>query len=122
MDLTSKQPLAAMARIHAKAGEWNAAQAALIQLTTEVIGQSVTSLKINQDQYSLNSLNGFVTLESGESLFFKYHHEEGEEHTIDEYYNAALLKDTGYLVDVPTYQCGEPGRQILFYQKRTDHR
>ena len=122
MDLSSKQPLAAMARIHAKAGEWDSAQAALIQLTTEVIGQQVTSLSINQDQYSLNSLNGFVTLEQGESLFFKYHHEEGEEHTIDEYYNAALLKDAGYQVDVPTYQCGEPGRQILFYQKRTDRR
>jgi hypothetical protein len=122
MDLISKQPLAALARIHAKAGAWDAAQAALIQLTTEVIGLPATSLTINQDQYSLNSLNGFVTLDNGESLFFKYHNEEGEERTIDEYYNAALLKDAGYLVDVPKYQCGEPGRQILFYQKRTDRR
>ena len=122
MNLISKQPLAAMARIYAKAGEWEAAQAALIQLTTEVIGLPVTSLTINQDQYSLNSLNGFVALDNDELLFFKYHHEEGEENTIDEYYNAALLKDAGYLVDVPKYQCGEPGRQILFYKKRTDRR
>ena len=122
MNQTVKQPLAAIARHHAKAGDWPAAQAALIQLTQEIIGKPVENLSINQDQYSLNSLNGFVTLRSGEALFFKYHHEEGEEHTIDEYYNAALLKEAGYPVDVPRYQCGEPGRQILFYQKRNDRR
>jgi hypothetical protein len=122
MDQTQKLPLAAMARHHANAGEWNDARTALIQLTEEIIGVAVDTLTINRDQYSLNSLNGFVVLHSGEALFFKYHHEEGEEHTIDEYYNAALLKEAGYPVDVPQYQCGEPGRQILFYRKREDRR
>lgn len=117
-----KQPLAAMARQHARAGEWREARAALMTLTREIIGEPVTKLTINRDQYSLNSLNGFVTLASGSELFFKYHHEEGEEHTIDEYYNAALLKEAGYPVDVPRFQCGEPGRQILFYARRTDRR
>lgn len=116
------QPLAAQARTLAREGNWDAARACLLQLASEVIGVAATDLSINRDQYSLNSLNGRVTLADGRQLFFKYHNEEGEDKTIEEYYNAELLRDAGYRVDVPVFACGEPGRQILFYNLRSDQR
>ena len=116
------QPLAAQARSLARSDDWAGARACLLQLASEVIGVPASDLTINRDQYSLNSLNGRVTLEDGRQLFFKYHNEEGEDKTIEEYYNAELLREAGYRVDVPLYACGEPGRQILFYALRSDKR
>lgn len=115
-------PLAAQARTLARQGDWQGARVCLLQLASEVIGVPATDLSINRDQYSLNSLNGRVTLVDGRQLFFKYHNEEGEDKTIEEYYNAELLREAGYRVDVPVYACGEPGRQILFYHLRSDQR
>ena len=115
-------PLAAQARTLARQDDWDGARACLMQLASEVIGVPATDLTINRDQYSLNSLNGRVTLRDGGQLFFKYHNEEGEDKTIEEYYNAELLRESGYRVDVPVYACGEPGRQILFYALRSDLR
>lgn len=117
-----REPLAAQARTLARSGDWTGARVKLMQLTTEVVGCEATDLTINRDQYSLNSLNGRVQLADGRTLFFKYHNEEGEDKTIEEYYNAELLRDAGYRVDVPLHACGEPGRQILFYALRSDHR
>ncbi len=119
---TGKQPLAAQARALSKAGDWEQATLALRQLISEVTDVATLSLTINRDQYSLNSLNGTVALDDGRALFFKYHNEEGEDKTIEEYYNAELLHDSGFRVDVPLYACGEPGRQILLYQQRFDRR
>ena len=119
---TSRQPLAAEARALTKAGEWQQASDKLRQLIGEVTGVSALALQINRDQYSLNSLNGRVTLADDRTLFFKYHHEEGEDHTIEEYYRAELLREHGFRVDVPLYACGEPGRQILLYRLRADQR
>ncbi|MBD1599886.1 hypothetical protein [Pseudomonas typographi] len=116
------EPLAAQARALAKQGDWGGARTKLLELVTEVIGTQAIDLKINRDQYSLNSLNGVATLVDGRHFFFKYHNEEGEDKTIEEYYNAELLRAAGYRVDVPVYACGEPGRQILFYGLREDLR
>lgn len=120
--IPQREPLAAQARALTHAGEWQQAAAKLRQLVGEITGATVTQLAINRDQYSLNSLNGTLTLADGRGLFFKYHHEEGEDHTIEEYYNAELLRDSGFRVDVPLYACGEPGRQILLYRLRHDRR
>ncbi|WJV52999.1 hypothetical protein PCO85_17650 [Prodigiosinella aquatilis] len=117
-----REPLAAQARTLARAGKWQPASDKLCQLIGEVVGIPARHLEINRDQYSLNSLNGRVTLADDRTLFFKYHHEEGEDHTIEEYYRAGLLRDHGFRVDVPLYACGEPGRQILLYQLRNDRR
>lgn len=119
---TPRQPLAAEARTLARAGEWQQASDKLRQLIGEVTGTQALTLQINRDQYSLNSLNGRVSLADGRTLFFKYHHEEGEDHTIEEYYRAELLREQGFRVDVPLYACGEPGRQILLYRLRNDRR
>jgi hypothetical protein len=118
----SSEPLAAQARTLARAGDWDGARAKLMQLVGEVVSGEATDLAINRDQYSLNSLNGRVSLADGRTLFFKYHNEEGEDKTIEEYYNAELLRDAGYRVDVPLFACGEPGRQILLYALRADTR
>lgn len=117
-----REPLAAEARTLARAGEWQQAGDKLRQLIGEVTGTAALALQINRDQYSLNSLNGRVTLADDRTLFFKYHHEEGEDHTIEEYYRAELLREHGFRVDVPLYACGEPGRQILLYRLRDDRR
>src|SRR5688572_19562469 len=121
-NMTGSEPLAAQARQLVQAGEWQQAADVLRQLIGEVTGVAAGQLTINRDQYSLNSLNGTVTLEDGRALFFKYHNEEGEDKTIEEYYNAELLRESGFRVDVPVYACGEPGRQILMYTLRHDRR
>ncbi len=118
----AKAPYAAQARALAKAGDWSGAGDRLGRLIAEITGTPVLGVKINHDQYSLNSLNGQVALADNRTLFFKYHHEDGEDQTIAEYYRAGLLRDAGFRVDVPLYACGEPGRQILLYALRTDKR
>ncbi len=117
-----KEPLAAQAHALSKSGDWDGAKEKLMTLISEITESAVTQLKINRDQYSLNSLNGFVSASDGTEYFFKYHHEEGEEHSIEEYYRAELLKQYGFPVDVPVFACKEPGRQILLYSRRNDHR
>jgi len=117
-----KSPLAAEAHALSKLGDWDGAKRKLIQLISEITNTKVIDLKINRDQYSLNSLNGIVFLSEETDYFFKYHHEEGEEHSIEEYYRAELLKQYGFPVDVPVFACKEPGRQILLYSKRNEKR
>lgn len=115
-------PRAATARRLMAAGEVAAAEAELALLVTEITGVSVAELRINADAYSLNSLNGLLTLADGRRLFFKYHQEEGEQATIAEYYNGQLLADAGLPVDLPRYASGAPGRQILLYDAREEQR
>ncbi|WP_413733731.1 hypothetical protein ACL2XP_15670 [Sodalis sp. RH21] len=122
MSEDAKAPYAAQARALAKAGDWQGAGERLSRLIAEITATPVLGLKINRDQYSLNSLNGQVRLADNRTLFFKYHHEDGEDQTIEEYYRAGLLRDAGFRVDVPLYACGEPGRQILLYALRSDKR
>ncbi len=91
-------------------------------LLGDVTGQAVTELTINHDAYSLNSVNGFVTLGQTGNCFFKFHQEEGEDEGVAEYYNAAILEQAGYPVDMPLFAATEPGRQVLVYRRRHDRR
>jgi|CXWL01.1.fsa_nt_gi hypothetical protein len=77
----------------------------------------ITSLSINQSAVSLNSVNGYLVLQDGTELFFKFHSEEGEESTIDEYYNSEVLKKAGLPMLMPKYQNTQPGSQFLIYEK-----
>lgn len=115
-------PLARLAREQFLAGDEMTARLSLMRLIGEVTGLGVAQVKINRDAYSLNSLNGIVTLVSGRRMFFKFHAEEDEDSTVTEYYNAELLHDAGYPVDLPEHVSGEPGRQILLYRLRDDPR
>jgi hypothetical protein len=112
----------AHARALAAAGRWGEAEAVIGALVAEQFGLSVAAAAINRDQYSLNSLNGLVTLADGSAYFFKFHQEEAEGETVAEYYRAEALRRAGYPVDVPGHASGAVGRQILLYRKRTDPR
>ena len=115
-------PLARLAREAVAAGDLSRAEDLLAELIEDVTGRTVTAVGINSDQYSLNSINGAATFDDGTRLFYKYHQEEGEESTLQEYYNAELLDRAGFAVDLPLHACGEPGRQILLYRMHTEPR
>ncbi|KTS84498.1 hypothetical protein NS183_14025 [Microbacterium testaceum] len=117
----SAPPLARLARDQYLSGDEPAATRSLTELIRDISDREVAGVAINRDVYSLNSLNGTVDLD-GERFFFKFHAEEGEDDTIQEYYNAELLQAAGYPVDVPALANGEPGRQILLYRLRRDPR
>lgn len=98
-----------------------AAQAPLAQLLADLFGLEPRHVRINLDQYSLNSLNGFFETQAG-AFFFKFHQEEGEEAMAGEYYRADILARAGLPVDQPVYMSAEPGEQILVYRRRDDPR
>lgn len=87
----------------------------------DVFGIEVRDLRINHDQYSLNSLNGFFRTDDGD-FFFKFHQEEGEEDMKGEYYRADLIANAGLPVDMPVLMSAQPGEQVLVYRKREDRR
>ncbi len=120
--MTVNDPLATRARDLARSGDQEGAAALIRTLVADVTGQEVRDLVLTLDQYSLNSVNGRATLADGSRYFYKFHSEEGEDQTIAEYYNAELLREHGYLVDLPVFASGEPGRQILLYALRDEPR
>jgi hypothetical protein len=107
------------ARSRVRTGDVEGAEAVLAQLIAENFDLPVKRVRINLDWTSLNSLNGRVATEQ-EVYFFKFHHEEGEESTVQEYYRGELLQNAGYPVDMPLMICRKPGRQILLYRFRND--
>src|SRR5262245_9748954 len=119
--MTSGNPTA-RARALARQGLWREAEAGVAALIAETFRLQVKQLVINRDRYSLNSLNGFITTADNAEFFFKFHQEEGEADTVDEYYRAEVLREAGYPVDTPLHASGEVGRQILLYRRRHDPR
>jgi hypothetical protein len=101
--------------------ERNDAGAVLLmkRFLTQSLGLNVRDVSFHQDHYSLNSVRGFVQLNSGTdtSLFFKFHQEEKEEETVGEYYRAHLLSDAGFPVDLPVHINSTPGEQIVLYPR-----
>lgn len=118
---SAEQPTA-RARALAKAGDIEGAGRVIVGLVREAFGLPAARASINRDQYSLNSLNGIVSLDDGSEFFFKFHQEEGEGDTVAEYYRAETLREAGYPVDVPAFASREVGRQILLYRRRHDRR
>jgi len=74
----------------------------------------VSEVQLRPQVISLNSFNGFLTMEDGSRLFFKTHTEDDT--TIDEYYNAKLLADAGYPVIQPLHSSTQTGQQLLIYE------
>jgi hypothetical protein len=110
----------ALARCLVAEGRGAEAEGVVSKLIAENFDFSVRSCAINADWSSLNSLNGTVEAEDGRRFFFKFHQEEGEEATVQEYYRAELLQRAGLPVDVPAMVCRKPGHQILLYAFRRD--
>ncbi|EEW25764.1 hypothetical protein [Rhodobacter ferrooxidans] len=98
-----------------------AAEAALTALLADLFAIAPQGLRINHDQYSLNSLNGFFEA-AGEGFFFKFHQEEGEAEMAGEYYRADILARAGLPVDLPLWSSTQPGEQILVYRRRAEPR
>ena len=97
------------------------AKAELTVFLGDVFEIQVSNLRINHDQYSLNSLNGFF--QSGDKpFFFKFHQEEGEEDMKGEYYRAEIIAEASLPIDMPVMTSTLPGEQILVYTKREDKR
>lgn len=90
-------------------------------LLRDLFAITATDIRINLDQYSLNSLNGFFETEDG-AFFFKFHQEEGEEGMTGEYYRADILSKAGLPVDQPVHVSTLPGEQILVYRRREEPR
>ena len=110
----------ALARRLVAEGRRDEAERVVAGLIAENFDLPVVRLAINADWSSLNSLNGTVETAGGERFFFKFHQEEGEEATVEEYYRAELLQSAGLPVDVPAMICRRPGHQVLLYRFRRD--
>jgi len=110
----------ALARRLVAEGRRAEAEHVVASLIAENFELPVARLSINADWSSLNSLNGTVETVGGERFFFKFHQEEGEEATVEEYYRAELLQSAGLPVDVPAMICRRPGHQVLLYRFRRD--
>lgn len=83
---------------------------------TQFPALGVTAVQINQSAVSLNSVNGFLRSQNQE-YFFKFHAEENETVTVNEYYNSEILAEVGLPVVQPLYQNTKPGSQFLIYEK-----
>ncbi|MBB5372237.1 hypothetical protein [Acidocella aromatica] len=105
----------------AAAGRIDEAVAGVVALLADLFGLDAQGLRINSDQYSLNSLNGFFSA-GGDEFFFKFHQEDGEETMAGEYYRAGLLAAAGLPVDMPAHVSRLPGEQILVYRRRHEPR
>jgi hypothetical protein len=104
----------------AREGQRDKAAAAAARLLSEETGTRFSDVEINDDRYSLNSVNGTAVDADGRRLFFKFHTEEGEAETVGEYYKAHVLADAGLPVDLPIKASSTPGRQFLLYAFRND--
>src|ERR1017187_5420160 len=113
---------AALALQATRSGQWDQAAAIVARLVHEVFSLHTESVQISHDGYSFNSVNGFVQLENGEQYFFKFHHEEGEEVTLQELYRGELLRDAGFPVDLPIPVPNESGRKRLLSRPPHDPR
>jgi hypothetical protein len=105
-----------------RAGDHDGAASAVAALVEAGCGRVVGSVTLTLDEYSLNSVSGRVRFEDGTVEFFKFHHEEGEERNVSEYYRARLLSDAGLPVEVPLAVVTEPGRQVVLYEVRNEPR
>lgn len=108
----------ALARKLVSEGRRSEAEFVITKLIGDNFGLLVQTTTINNDWTSLNSINGMVTTLDGKQFFFKFHQEEGDEDTLDEYYQAEILASAGLPVDMPSLACRQPGRQILLYSFR----
>ena len=86
----------------------------LLDFLNENLPFKITQVEVRPLAVSLNSINGFITKEDGEKLFFKTHIEP--QSIIHEYYNSSILAEAGYPVIKPIFSSTEWGKQLLIYQ------
>lgn len=91
-----------------------AAEKLVAEFISHTFPLEIASVELRPLAVSLNSFNGFLTLVDGKRLFFKTHTES--DNIIGEYYNAAMLAETGYPVIQPILSSTEAGKQLLIYE------
>jgi hypothetical protein len=92
----------------------DAANQKLLDFLKENLPFKIATVEVRPLAVSLNSINGFITKEDGEKLFFKTHIEP--QSIIHEYYNSSILAEAGYPVIQPIFSSTEWGKQLLIYQ------
>jgi hypothetical protein len=92
----------------------SAAEGLLAIFIRDTFSLPVKSVELRPLAVSLNSFNGFLTLDDGKKLFFKTHTEP--DNVIAEYYNAQRLADAGYPIIQPVFSSTEAGKQLLIYE------
>jgi hypothetical protein len=90
------------------------AQDLLRDFIATAFGYEVREVALRPLAVSLNSFNGFVTLQNGRRMFFKSHVEPDS--VITEYYNSDLLRKAGYELVMPIAASTKPGSQMLLYE------
>ncbi|NDE90705.1 MAG: hypothetical protein EB059_06155 [Alphaproteobacteria bacterium] len=91
-------------------------------LKTNFPDLGITDCTINTgSKVSLNSVNGIITTQTGERLFYKFHAEEGEQESLTaaEYYRAKILADEGWPVIMARAVSTLPGQQCVIYPEIT---
>jgi len=91
-----------------------AAETQVLSFLRSTFSLDVAAVELRPLAVSLNSFNGFLTLNTGRRLFFKTHYDSDS--AIDEYYNTILLAKAGYPVLEPVFSSTEAGRQFLIYE------
>lgn len=92
----------------------DAANRKLLDFINANLPFKVAKVEVRPLAVSLNSINGFITKEDGEKLFFKTHIEP--QSIIHEYYNSSILAEAGYPVIKPIFSSTEWGKQLLIYK------
>lgn len=96
-----------------------AAEAGVLEFVRQTFPDlSIQAVQINQSAVSLNSVNGLLK-SADQEYFFKFHAEENEQLTVNEYYNTQELVKVGLPVVEPLFQSTTPGSQLLIYPKIT---
>lgn len=103
-------------------GDFADADAALRPSLERLVESRITRLRFTSDEYSLNSVTGFILLQGGIERFFKLHVEDGEEDNVGEYYQAQLLAAAGLPVEEPIASNPTPGEQVVVYEVRREPR
>lgn len=114
----SQESIAHQIRRRVSVGDTDGAATIVRRLADTLTGRRVQRVVIGNDEYSLNSVNGRITFDDAEEVFFKFHVEEDEEDNVGEYYRASVLADHDLPVDVPVATSNRPGEQIVLYEIR----
>ena len=111
-------------------GDYDGASKKLCEFFKSRFELDVLDVKIRKDSISLNSVNGIISLNTPYKdskkneyikLFFKFHQEDDED-TVSEYYNAKILDDAGFPTEIPLFVSKEVGEQVLIYPVKTSER
>lgn len=92
----------------------DSAEKMMLKFLKENEDEAIQHVQLTPKPESLNSINGFITYNDGERLFFKTHVEENEQ--VSEYYNASVLQQAGYPVISAKQIRHRPGKQIALYE------